>query len=129
MFLSVQRITIKLLLFLLLLKKAISLSTPILYDMPVSNNGARVRLIIRAKGLDKRCGIKIVPPSDIGGLKSESYLRLNPQGKMPLLVEDGFAIPESDTICRHLIDSYQNYEPSFEPADRALRCLSNQICR
>ena len=30
------------------------------------------------------------------GVKSEAYLALNPQGKMPLLVlPDGFALPES----------------------------------
>ena len=53
-----------------------------LYDMPVSNNGARVRFILKAKGLEKKGYVKIVPPSDLGGLKSEAYLKLNPQGKM-----------------------------------------------
>jgi glutathione S-transferase len=38
---------------------------------------------------------------ELGGLKSPEYLKLNPQGKMPLLTVEGssFAIPESDTIC------------------------------
>ena len=36
---------------------------------------------------------------DIGGLKSEQYLALNPLGKMPLLVlPDGTAIPESEVL-------------------------------
>ena len=101
-----------------------------LYDVPVSNNGARVRMIIRAKELDKKEGFKIVPPSDIGGLRSEAYLNLNPQGKMPVLVTDrNFVIPESDVICRYLLERYKNVGPTFEPQDLDLRCLSNQICR
>ena len=75
------------------------LNAALLYDMPVSNNGARVRIILRSKKLDEKSLVTVVPPSNIGGLKSEQYLELNPEGKMPLLVlENGLAIPESDTI-------------------------------
>lgn len=98
--------------------------------MPVSNNGARVRMVIKAKELDKKAGFKILPPSELGGLKSDVYLKLNPQGKMPLLVtHSGLSIPESDVICRYLLDTYRNMGPSFEPDDQNLRCLSNQISR
>lgn len=60
--------------------------------------------------------VAIVPPSEVGGLKSEDFLRMNPQGKMPTLaiVEDGFSIPESDTICRYLLSTYKE-GPSFLP--------------
>ena len=102
----------------------------VLYDMPVSNNGARVRMVLKEKGLLDGHHIVIRyrlcytathsftqsfihsskkhrPPSDIGGLKSEEYLALNPQGKMPLYVnERGMPIPESDTICQYIIDRY-----------------------
>lgn len=54
---------------------------PTLYDVPVSNNGARVRYVVYSQGLD----VAIEPPTALGGLKSEAYLSLNPQGKMPLL--------------------------------------------
>ena len=42
---------------------------PVLYDMPVSNNGARCRLIIYKKGIEDR--VAITSPMDIGGLRSE----------------------------------------------------------
>lgn len=101
-----------------------------LYDTPVSNNGARVRMIIKYKDLEKKAGIVIASPVSLGGLKSESYLALNPQGKMPLLVtETFFPIPESDTICRYLINRYRNLPPSFEPSCTEHRYLSDLICR
>lgn len=53
---------------------------------------------------------------ELGGLKSEEYLELNPQGKMPLLaVDGGMPIPESDTICRYLMSTYAEKGPSFLP--------------
>lgn len=98
-----------------------------LYNMPISNYGARVLMIIQAKKIDQN--IQILQPSVIGGLKSPEYLALNSQGKMPLLVcSDGMAIPESDTICRYLLDKY-SHGPSFVPADPRQRVLSEQICR
>ena len=44
--------------------------------------------------------VAIVPPSEIGGVKSDEYLGLNPQGKMPLMTVEGsaFSIAESETI-------------------------------
>ena len=75
-----------------------------LYDVPVSNNGARVRIILYKKGITSE-EVDIVSPMEIGGLKSESFQKLNPQGKMPCLtinhdigVSDSSSIPESDTM-------------------------------
>jgi glutathione S-transferase len=73
------------------------MSRDVLYDMPVSNHGARVRILAQEKGID----LDVRLPSEIGGLKSPEFIALNAQGKMPLLVtQEGFPIPESDTICR-----------------------------
>jgi glutathione S-transferase len=84
-----------------------------LYDTPVSNNGARCRIIIYHKHLED--DIKILSPSELGGLKSEEYLKLNPQGKMPLLCcPDAGNIPESDTIARYIISKYGSKGPSFQ---------------
>jgi len=96
-----------------------------LYDMPVSNNGARARIIIRKKQISTE--VDIVSPMELGGLKSPEYLKLNPQGKMPLLTVEGssFAIPESDTICRYLLSTYADVGPSFLPND----AKSNLIAR
>lgn len=97
-----------------------------MYDVPVSNNGARCRIIVYKKQLEDV--IRIAPPSEIGGLTSPAYLKLNPQGKMPILVttdentakEDAArhssaitttAIVESDTVARFLLSEYAHWKP------------------
>ena len=73
---------------------------PTLVDVPVSNNGARVRFVIYKKGL--KPSFDIVSPQTLGGLKGERYLSLNPQGKMPvLLCPDGGVWPESEVRVTH----------------------------
>jgi glutathione S-transferase len=92
----------------------------ILYDMPVSNNGARCRLIIYKKQISD---VEIQSPTVLGGLKSPEYLQCNPQGKMPLLScpapEEGnpglLHLAESDTIARYLLSKYASLGPSFQP--------------
>ena len=61
--------------------------------------------------------VSILSPFEIGGLKSPEYLALNPEGKMPLLVDGitSLAVPESDTICRLLMHEYQSKGPTFLP--------------
>ncbi len=88
-----------------------------LFDTPVSNNGARCRLILYKKKIPNE-EVSITSPMELGGLKSPEYLALNPQGKMPLLsIKDGMSIPESDTICRYLISAYADSGPDFLPND------------
>ena len=74
-----------------------------LYDMPVSNNGARVRMILYYKDVPAS-DVAIVSPMELGGLRSDDFLAVNPQGKMPALVcrDEGLCVPESDTIARFL---------------------------
>lgn len=97
----------------------------ILYDIPVSNNGARCRIILYKKKVPES-EVAMVPPSDIGGLKSADYLRLNPEGKMPLLVckDEDLSLPESDTIARYLVAKFPD-GPSFQLDNPA----SNLIAR
>lgn len=106
-----------------------------LYDVPVSNNGARVRLLLYWKGIEAK--VKIENPAAIGGLKSEQYLSLNPQGKMPLLVvetraegEDArLAIPESEVIVQYLLDKYRDTGPSLIPESLEQRAYANLAVR
>jgi len=101
----------------------------IMYEMPVSNAGARCRYIIYEKGLDDGT-IQIEAPSAIGGLKSKEYLEIHPMGKMPALVtETGEAIPESDTIARWLLYTYADRSPSFVPADVKEHTLAGILTR
>jgi len=93
----------------------LSMSAPTskLYDLPVSNNGARCRIILYKKEIPTG-EVQISSPMDLGGLKTPEYLELNPQGKMPLLVTDSINIPESDTICRYLLSTYKT-GADFQP--------------
>jgi glutathione S-transferase len=97
-----------------------------LYDAPVSNNGARCRIVIYKKNIPEN-EIRLADPTELGGLKSEDYLKINPQGKMPALTcsETGLRLAESDTIVRYLLSRYAAQGPSFQPD----LPLSNYICR
>lgn len=111
-------------------KRSLSMAAKeVLFDMPVSNHGARCRMIIKSKQLQSL--ISISKPDDIGGLKGPTYLSLNPQGKMPLFITDeGDAIPESDCISRYLLDKYANQPgPSFVPTTLTQKYLSEQLVR
>eukprot|EP00607_Mallomonas_marina_P007205 CAMPEP_0182416654 /NCGR_PEP_ID=MMETSP1167-20130531/1029_1 /TAXON_ID=2988 /ORGANISM="Mallomonas Sp, Strain CCMP3275" /LENGTH=261 /DNA_ID=CAMNT_0024589633 /DNA_START=124 /DNA_END=909 /DNA_ORIENTATION=+ len=99
-----------------------------LYDVPVSNHGARIRMILKAKGLESQ--VEIVSPMTLGGLKSPEFLCINPAGKMPALVtEEGDNIPESDTIARYVMEKYSAQPPSFIPSTISLKYLSEKISR
>ena len=100
-----------------------------LYDMPVSNHGARVRLLLYKKGLESE--VAIAKPGDLGGLVSEEYKALNPQCKMPLLVDEdeGVTVYEADAICRHVLDKHADAGPSLVPSTLAGRTRAELICR
>lgn len=69
-----------------------------LFTAANSNFGARVAIAARAKGVELE---EAVLPQ--GGLRSEAFLRMNPVGKIPVLIlDDGTILPESDTILRYL---------------------------
>ena len=114
-------------------RRAVSTATNLhmstLYDMPVSNHGARVRLLLYKKGLESE--VTIAKPGDLGGLVSEEYKALNPQCKMPLLVDEdeGVTVYEADAICRHVLDKHADAGPSLVPSTLAGRTRAELICR
>jgi diadenosine tetraphosphate (Ap4A) HIT family hydrolase/glutathione S-transferase len=93
-----------------------------LYDTPVSNNGARCRIILYKKGIASD-QVAIETPAALGGLKTPEFAAINPQRKIPALVRhesEGSALPklclgESDTISRYLLSTYADVGPSFLP--------------
>lgn len=94
----------------------------------MSNNGARIRWIIYKKGLEG--SMDIVPPQELGGLKDERYLALNPQGKMPLMVlPDGLALPESQVIESYLLDAYKGVGPDLVPPNASQRAVAALAAR
>lgn len=58
---------------------------------------AQCRFVIYKKNIERLVAVE--SPKVLGGLKSEAYLALNPQGLMPLLaLPDGTSLPESQVI-------------------------------
>lgn len=76
----------------------------IFYDAHLSPFTTRVRLQIRAKGLENE--IQITPRPAI-----EDYRAMVPTGKIPALDVGGFILPESETIAEFIEDSWP--EPSL----------------
>ena len=76
----------------------------ILYDLPAGMHPRRVRIFLAEKD-------QTIPSLAIDAAKGENgqpeFLRLNPMGRLPVLVlDDGTAISESLAICRYLESLY-----------------------
>ena len=67
-----------------------------IYGSKLSPFVMRPVLAARAKGHD------LEPQLFEGGIKSDEYLAMSPMGKMPLLVDGDFALPESQSITDYL---------------------------
>lgn len=76
-----------------------------LYYHPLSSNSRRVR--VTAALLDLKLDLRVV---DLlrAEHKSQDYLRINPNGKVPLLDDDGFLLWESHAIMQYLADHVPN---------------------
>ena len=86
------------------------------YDNDMSVCAQKVRLVLAAKNLaytrhvlDLRAGHQFRP----------DYLKLNPKGVVPTIVDQGVAVIESTVIIAYLDDAYP--EPSLKPNDALLR--------
>jgi glutathione S-transferase len=87
-----------------------------LYHNNMSVCAQRVRLALREKGLrptehhlNLRAGDQVKP----------DYLKLNPKGVVPTLVDQGVPITESNAICEYLDDAYPDLP--LRPADLTAR--------
>lgn len=87
-----------------------------LYGAKVSPFVMRPVLAARAKGHE-------IEPQDFeGGIKSPAYLALSPMGKMPLLVDGDFALPESQPITDYLDRVLPGPKLAPEEPQAAARC-------
>jgi len=59
-----------------------------------------------------------------GGNDTESYLTMNPNGRVPTIEDQGLVLWESNVIVRYLAHTYGS--PGLEPADRNARWLAEQ---
>jgi glutathione S-transferase len=87
-----------------------------LYDFPQSPYCQKVRLVLAEKDLSYE---KIFVDLMKNEQKSSEFLRLNPYGKVPVLMDDDDAIYDSTIINEYLEDEYPH--PPLMPADSGER--------
>jgi RNA polymerase-associated protein len=87
-----------------------------LYDADRCPYCARVRLVLAEKGVPHETVVV-----DLGDRPAWIYEK-NATGRVPVLEEDAFVLPESDVICEYLEERYP--EPPLLPADPAERALA-----
>ena len=87
-----------------------------LYDADRCPYCARVRLVLAEKGVPHETVVV-----DLDDRPAWIYEK-NATGRVPVLEEDAFVLPESDVICEYLEERYP--EPALLPADPAGRALA-----
>jgi glutathione S-transferase len=86
-----------------------------LYDSAISGNSYKVRLLLAQLG--HRC--EIVPVDILKGeSRTPEFLALNPNGRTPVLEDDGFVLAESNAILAYLARGSR-----FLPEERRLWAL------
>ena len=94
------------------------MSRPTLYTYWRSTAAWRVRIALAWKGVDYEA-VPVHLLADGGRQHGEAYRALNPEGRVPLYVEDGLSISQSLAIVEYLEERYP--EPPLLPADPAGR--------
>lgn len=74
-----------------------------LYTSPMSGNGRKVHMLLEEVGAPYQ-----LRKLDLmkGEQKNPDYLKLNPNGKVPTLVDDGFILWESNAILLYLAEKF-----------------------
>jgi len=92
-----------------------------LYGIPLSPFVMRPLLVARAKGHE----LDLDQPE--GGFKSDAFLAISPIGKMPLLRDGDFHLPESQVIAEYLDAALPG--PKMISADPKVAARQRLICR
>jgi glutathione S-transferase len=92
-----------------------------LYYHPLSSNSRRVLLTAYHLGLDLEL---VAVDLSSGEHRTTEYLRLNPNGRVPILVEGGFHLWESHAIMQYLAD--KSPEQDIYPQDVSARADVNR---
>ena len=95
-----------------------------LYYLSGSPYAWRVLLALEHKKLQyKRIDLSF----ENGDFKSESYLALNPRGKVPVLVDERVTLYESPAILEYLEDKYRDSGNNLLPKEVGERAISRRI--
>lgn len=92
-----------------------------LYNVPVSSYGAKVRIMLKHKGLEWT----EVPPPD--GYGSAAYRLIVPAGTVPAIIHDGLTLADSEAIAEYLDERFPS--PSMMPADIGGRAQARELSR
>lgn len=84
----------------------------------------KVWLALEHKGLPYELQVL---SADAGDLKAPRFLGLNPRGKVPVIVDDGFVLSESAAIIEYLEDRYPQSGRPLWPTDEQSRALARRI--
>ena len=87
-----------------------------LHESPTSSNCQRVKVVLEEKKLPYRT---VRVDLKKGEQKKPEYLKINPYGKVPAIVDGDTVVYESCIIAEYLDDKYP--EPSLMPKDPAQR--------
>ncbi|MGH7820614.1 MAG: glutathione S-transferase family protein [Candidatus Binatia bacterium] len=93
-----------------------------LYDYPQCPFGQKVRIVLAEKELSYET---IYIDLRKGEQKRPEFLRLNPFGKVPVLVDDEVVVYDSTVINEYLEDEYPH--PPLLPEDSALRARARSF--
>ena len=92
-----------------------------LYNVPVSSYGAKVRIILRHKGLT---WTELPPPDGYG---SPAYRAIIPAGTVPAIISGELSLADSEAIAEYLDEAYP--ASPMMPADVAARARAREISR
>jgi glutathione S-transferase len=99
-----------------------------LYHYDRSTAAQRVRLSLEEKDLDWQSVVVDTARGDVEELPAD-YHRLNPKGLVPVVIDNGVAIPESLVILEYLEDAYPDvpFRPNGPPARAKMRLWMRRI--
>ncbi len=86
--------------------------------------GWKVWLALEHKGIEYQ---QQILSFDAGDLRKPEFLAINPRGKVPAIVDDGFALYESAAIVEYLEDRYREVGPSLWPLDVQQRARARRM--
>src|SRR6185295_11179895 len=92
-----------------------------LYYSPMSSNSRKVRIVAALLGIDlELVNVDIARAEQ----RAPAYLAVNPMGKVPVLAEDAFVLPESAAIMIYLAENHGG--DGLYPQDQRRRAEVNR---